>query len=140
MPQRFSGKKHEPHAEAVSQRLQHLPQNVVPSCRVSFSLSHLTFSCCLFVLTIAPVIPRHSHSDFQAYTRVKKNKSYICKPDTGCQGKGIFITKSYKDIPQEHMICQLYISRVSRHSTSQSVLKTLHLINSFVISSAAFHY
>lgn len=93
-----------------------------------------------FFLTIPPVIPRHSHSDFQAYTRVRKNKSYICKPDTGCQGKGIFITKSCKDIPQEHMICQLYISRVSRYSTSQSVLKTPHLINSFVISSAAFHY
>ncbi|XP_029696266.1 tubulin polyglutamylase ttll6 isoform X2 [Takifugu rubripes] len=51
------------------------------------------------------------HSDFQAYTRAKKNKSYICKPDTGCQGKGIFITKSYKDIPHEHMICQVYVSR-----------------------------
>lgn len=54
-----------------------------------------------------------SYSDFQAYTRAKKNKTYICKPDTGCQGKGIFITKSSKDIlPGEHMICQVYISRV----------------------------
>uniref|UniRef100_A0A4W6DZ26 Tubulin tyrosine ligase-like family, member 6 n=2 Tax=Lates calcarifer TaxID=8187 RepID=A0A4W6DZ26_LATCA len=52
------------------------------------------------------------YSDFQAYTRAKKNKTYICKPDTGCQGKGIFITKSSKDIPPgEHMICQVYISR-----------------------------
>lgn len=69
-----------------------------------------------------PVITLHSHSDFQAYTRVKKNKSYICKPDTGCQGKGIFITKSYKDIPQEeHMICQVYISRVSVYSTTHSI-------------------
>lgn len=55
----------------------------------------------------------HSYSDFQAYTRAKKNKTYICKPDTGCQGKGIFITKSAKDIQAgEHMICQVYISRV----------------------------
>ncbi|XP_023262611.1 tubulin polyglutamylase TTLL6 [Seriola lalandi dorsalis] len=52
------------------------------------------------------------YSDFQAYTRAKKNKTYICKPDTGCQGKGIFITKSSKDIPPgEHMICQVYVSR-----------------------------
>ncbi|KAE8283908.1 Tubulin polyglutamylase ttll6 [Larimichthys crocea] len=51
------------------------------------------------------------YSDFQAYTRAKKNKTYICKPDTGCQGKGIFITKSTKDIQAEHMICQVYISR-----------------------------
>uniref|UniRef100_A0A3B4EQR9 Tubulin tyrosine ligase-like family, member 6 n=1 Tax=Pundamilia nyererei TaxID=303518 RepID=A0A3B4EQR9_9CICH len=49
---------------------------------------------------------------FHAYTRAKKHKTYICKPDTGCQGKGIFITKSSKDIkPGEHMICQVYISR-----------------------------
>ncbi|XP_042079445.1 tubulin polyglutamylase ttll6 isoform X1 [Haplochromis burtoni] len=52
------------------------------------------------------------YSDFHAYTRAKKHKTYICKPDTGCQGKGIFITKSSKDIkPGEHMICQVYISR-----------------------------
>ncbi|KAM9336959.1 tubulin polyglutamylase ttll6 [Symphorus nematophorus] len=52
------------------------------------------------------------YSDFQAYTRAKKGKTYICKPDTGCQGKGIFITKSSKDIqPGEHMICQVYVSR-----------------------------
>ncbi|XP_039990544.1 tubulin polyglutamylase ttll6 isoform X2 [Xiphias gladius] len=52
------------------------------------------------------------YSDFQAYTRAKKSKTYICKPDTGCQGKGIFVTKSSKDIPPgEHMICQVYVSR-----------------------------
>uniref|UniRef100_A0A3Q3EZ03 Tubulin tyrosine ligase-like family, member 6 n=1 Tax=Labrus bergylta TaxID=56723 RepID=A0A3Q3EZ03_9LABR len=52
------------------------------------------------------------YSDFQAFTRAKKNKTYICKPDTGCQGKGIFITKSSKDIqPGEHMICQVYVSK-----------------------------
>ncbi|XP_054454377.1 tubulin polyglutamylase ttll6 isoform X2 [Anoplopoma fimbria] len=52
------------------------------------------------------------YSDFQAYTRAKKSKTYICKPDTGCQGKGIVLTKSSKEIhPGEHMICQVYISR-----------------------------
>lgn len=54
-----------------------------------------------------------SYSDFQAYTRVKKNKTYICKPESGCQGRGIFLSKSSKDIqPGEHMICQVYISKV----------------------------
>lgn len=43
LPQGFSGQKHEPHAEALSQRLQHLPQNMVPSCRVS-----LHFPLCFF--------------------------------------------------------------------------------------------
>ncbi|XP_036397972.1 tubulin polyglutamylase ttll6 [Megalops cyprinoides] len=52
------------------------------------------------------------YSDFQAYSRAKKHKTYICKPDSGCQGRGIFITKSSKDIrPGEHMICQVYVSR-----------------------------
>ncbi|XP_067344925.1 tubulin polyglutamylase ttll6 isoform X2 [Channa argus] len=66
------------------------------------------------------------YSDFQAYTRAKKSKTYICKPDTGCQGKGISITKSSKDIQAgEHMICQVYISKddVCMHLTNYSINK-----------------
>ncbi|XP_043911267.1 tubulin polyglutamylase TTLL6 [Protopterus annectens] len=52
------------------------------------------------------------YGDFQAYIRVKKHKTYICKPDSGCQGRGIFVTKSTKDIKAgEDMICQVYISK-----------------------------
>ncbi|XP_064421683.1 tubulin polyglutamylase ttll6 [Latimeria chalumnae] len=52
------------------------------------------------------------YSDLQAYSRSKKPKTYICKPDSGCQGRGIFVTKSLKDIkPEEDMICQVYISK-----------------------------
>uniref|UniRef100_A0A4W4FII2 Tubulin tyrosine ligase-like family, member 6 n=1 Tax=Electrophorus electricus TaxID=8005 RepID=A0A4W4FII2_ELEEL len=52
------------------------------------------------------------YSDFQAYTKARKHKIYICKPESGCQGRGIFLTKTSKDIrPGEHMICQVYISR-----------------------------
>ncbi|XP_069490693.1 tubulin polyglutamylase TTLL6 isoform X2 [Ambystoma mexicanum] len=52
------------------------------------------------------------YGDLQAYSRSRKHKTYICKPDTGCQGRGIFITRSVKDIrPEEDMICQLYISK-----------------------------
>uniref|UniRef100_A0A4X1UMZ9 Tubulin tyrosine ligase like 6 n=1 Tax=Sus scrofa TaxID=9823 RepID=A0A4X1UMZ9_PIG len=50
--------------------------------------------------------------DLQNYGRSRKNKTYICKPDSGCQGRGIFITKTVKEIkPGEDMICQLYISK-----------------------------
>uniref|UniRef100_H0X5C5 Tubulin tyrosine ligase like 6 n=1 Tax=Otolemur garnettii TaxID=30611 RepID=H0X5C5_OTOGA len=50
--------------------------------------------------------------DLQTYSRLKKNKTYICKPDSGCQGRGIFITRTVKEIkPGEDMICQLYISK-----------------------------
>nr|XP_006821586.1 PREDICTED: tubulin polyglutamylase TTLL13-like [Saccoglossus kowalevskii] len=52
------------------------------------------------------------YGDFQAFCRSKKNKTYICKPESGCQGKGIFVTKNPKDIkPGEHMLCQQYISK-----------------------------
>ncbi|XP_047401569.1 tubulin polyglutamylase TTLL6 isoform X1 [Sciurus carolinensis] len=50
--------------------------------------------------------------DLQTYGRSRKNKTYICKPDSGCQGRGIFITRTVKEIkPGEDMICQLYISK-----------------------------
>ena len=56
----------------------------------------------------------NSYGDFQAYTRQKKNKTYILKPETGCQGKGIWVTKNPKEIkPHEHMICQQYMPKVS---------------------------
>ncbi|XP_070623587.1 tubulin polyglutamylase TTLL6 isoform X2 [Erythrolamprus reginae] len=52
------------------------------------------------------------YGELQAFGRTKKHKTYICKPDSGCQGKGIFITKTVRDIkPGEDMICQLYISK-----------------------------
>ncbi|XP_048248595.1 tubulin polyglutamylase ttll6-like isoform X1 [Haliotis rufescens] len=52
------------------------------------------------------------YGDFQAYTRQKKNKSYILKPESGCQGRGIWVTKNPKEIkPHEHMICQVYLNK-----------------------------
>ncbi|XP_066273905.1 tubulin polyglutamylase TTLL13-like isoform X4 [Branchiostoma lanceolatum] len=52
------------------------------------------------------------YGDFQAYCRQKKNKTFICKPDSGCQGRGIFLCKNAKDIkPGDHMTCQVYISK-----------------------------
>lgn len=55
-----------------------------------------------------------SYGDFQAYSREKKNKTYISKPETGCQGRGIWITKNPRDIkPGEHMLLQVYMTKVS---------------------------
>ncbi|KAL5005179.1 hypothetical protein ScPMuIL_018635, partial [Solemya velum] len=52
------------------------------------------------------------YGDFQAYTRQKKNKTYILKPESGCQGKGIWVTKNPKEVKaHEHMICQVYLNR-----------------------------
>lgn len=39
-----------------------------------------------------------SYGEFQAYCRQKKNKTFILKPDSGSQGKGIFLTKNPKVI------------------------------------------
>ncbi|XP_075413601.1 tubulin polyglutamylase TTLL13 [Tenrec ecaudatus] len=52
------------------------------------------------------------YGDFQTYGRQRKPRTYICKPDSGCQGRGIFITRNPREIkPGEHMICQQYISK-----------------------------
>nr|XP_050863477.1 tubulin polyglutamylase TTLL13-like [Vespula vulgaris] len=52
------------------------------------------------------------HGDAIAYSKIRRAKTYIIKPDTGCQGRGIYLTKNLKDIkPSERMICQVYISR-----------------------------
>ncbi|KAL0992434.1 hypothetical protein UPYG_G00093260 [Umbra pygmaea] len=51
------------------------------------------------------------YNDFQAYNRVKRHRTYICKPGTGSQGRGIYLSM-FKDIPhEEQMVCQVYISK-----------------------------
>jgi tubulin polyglutamylase TTLL6/13 len=40
------------------------------------------------------------------------NKIYIVKPDTGCQGRGIFLTRTFDQVPQhENVVAQLYIKK-----------------------------
>lgn len=47
-----------------------------------------------------------------AYSRLRKNKTYILKPDAGSQGRGITITKSLKEMkPSDRVICQVYITK-----------------------------
>lgn len=46
------------------------------------------------------------------FERAHRNCTYILKPDQGAQGRGIWLTKSLKEINLgERMICQLYINR-----------------------------
>ncbi|NXY39359.1 TTL13 polyglutamylase, partial [Pomatorhinus ruficollis] len=53
----------------------------------------------------------HSYGDFHAYTSTRKTRTFICKPDNSCQGRGIFITHHPEEIKHgERMICQQYIS------------------------------
>ncbi|KAL2791044.1 tubulin polyglutamylase TTLL13P, partial [Daubentonia madagascariensis] len=66
------------------------------------------------------------YGDFQSYGRQRKTRTYICKPDSGCQGRGIFITRNPREIkPGEHMICQQYISKenVCMHLTNYAINK-----------------
>lgn len=40
------------------------------------------------------------------------NKIFIIKPDTGCQGRGIFLTKTFENVPQnENVVAQVYIKK-----------------------------
>ncbi|NWH41664.1 TTL13 polyglutamylase, partial [Chloropsis hardwickii] len=51
------------------------------------------------------------YGDFNAYRSTRKARTFICKPDNSCQGRGIFITHHPEEIKHgERMICQQYIS------------------------------
>ncbi|KAI4459016.1 tubulin polyglutamylase [Holotrichia oblita] len=50
--------------------------------------------------------------DALTYSRLRKNKTYILKPDAGSQGRGIVITKNLKEVkPSDRVICQVYLTR-----------------------------
>ncbi|XP_076176739.1 tubulin polyglutamylase TTLL13-like isoform X2 [Ptiloglossa arizonensis] len=52
------------------------------------------------------------HGEAMAYAKQKRSKTFIVKPDTGCQGRGIYLTRNLKDVrPNERMICQVYVAR-----------------------------
>lgn len=54
-----------------------------------------------------------SYGDATIYSRVRRSRVFILKPDSGCQGRGIYLTKHLKDVkPSERLICQVYIARV----------------------------
>ncbi|CAF0988942.1 unnamed protein product [Adineta ricciae] len=53
------------------------------------------------------------YSDFAKYFTEKKHRTYISKPDVGCQGRGIFLTKNpSRDIkPSDNFVVQVYVNR-----------------------------
>ncbi|XP_043253348.1 tubulin polyglutamylase TTLL13-like [Colletes gigas] len=52
------------------------------------------------------------HGEAIAYAKLRRSKTFIVKPDTGCQGRGIYLTRNLKDVkPTERMICQVYVAR-----------------------------
>ncbi|XP_078049203.1 tubulin polyglutamylase TTLL13-like [Augochlora pura] len=52
------------------------------------------------------------HGEAMAYAKLRRSKTFIVKPDTGCQGRGIYLTRNLKDVkPSERMICQVYVAR-----------------------------
>ena len=51
-------------------------------------------------------------ANFDAQGNSIGNKIYIIKPDTGCQGRGIFLTRTFETVPQgENVVAQLYIKK-----------------------------
>ncbi|XP_048470384.1 tubulin polyglutamylase ttll6-like [Rhincodon typus] len=56
-------------------------------------------------------LPSDYH-EFMAYSRARKSKTFICKPDSECQGRGIFLTRNTSEVkPGEDMVCQVYIPK-----------------------------
>lgn len=46
------------------------------------------------------------------YSRLRRNRTFILKPDSGSQGRGIIVTKTLKEIrPCDKGICQVYINK-----------------------------
>uniref|UniRef100_A0A8C8RNW5 Tubulin polyglutamylase TTLL13-like n=1 Tax=Pelusios castaneus TaxID=367368 RepID=A0A8C8RNW5_9SAUR len=97
------------------QKINHFP-GMTEICRKDLLARNLNRMLKLFPKEYS-IFPRTwclpaDYGDFQAYGRMRKNRTYICKPDSGCQGRGIFITRNTKEIKHgEHLICQQYISK-----------------------------
>ncbi|KFQ46951.1 Tubulin polyglutamylase TTLL13, partial [Nestor notabilis] len=97
------------------QKINHFP-GMIEICRKDLLARNLNRMLKLFPKEYK-IFPRTwclpaDYGDFRAYGCMRKKRAFICKPDSGCQGKGIFITHNPKDIKHgEHMICQQYISK-----------------------------
>lgn len=55
------------------------------------------------------LLPEDANS-LKEYAGRKKNRTYICKPDASCQGKGIFLTRNIDDIDfGQQIVVQRYL-------------------------------
>ncbi|XP_068881757.1 tubulin polyglutamylase TTLL13-like isoform X1 [Aphelocoma coerulescens] len=96
------------------QKINHFP-GMIELCRKDLLARNLNRMLRLFP-TEYNIFPRTwclpaDYGDFQAYRSTRKTRTFICKPDNSCQGRGIFITHHLEEIKHgERMICQQYIS------------------------------
>jgi len=52
------------------------------------------------------------YSDFKAQFNKKLSKTFIVKPEASCQGRGIFLTRTYEEVdPSDHYVAQRYIHK-----------------------------
>ncbi|XP_054243703.1 tubulin polyglutamylase TTLL13 [Indicator indicator] len=97
------------------QKINHFP-GMIELCRKDLLARNLNRMLRLFP-TDYDIFPRTwclpaDYGDFQAYRRMRKKRIFICKPESSCQGRGIFITRNAEEIRHgERMICQQYISK-----------------------------
>eukprot|EP00075_Anas_platyrhynchos_P033213 XP_027322466.1 tubulin polyglutamylase TTLL6 isoform X2 [Anas platyrhynchos] len=111
------------------QKINHFP-GMIEICRKNLLARNLNRMLRLFPKEYH-IFPRTwclpaDYGDFQAYRRRRKTRTFICKPDSGCQGRGIFITRNAEEIKHgEHMICQQYISKgdICMHLTNYAINK-----------------
>ncbi|XP_033372798.1 neugrin isoform X4 [Parus major] len=96
------------------QKINHFP-GMIELCRKDLLARNLNRMLRLFPKEYN-IFPRTwclpaDYGDFHAYRSIKKTRTFICKPDNSCQGRGIFITHHPEEIKHgERMICQQYIS------------------------------
>ncbi|XP_065590216.1 tubulin polyglutamylase TTLL13 isoform X1 [Cyrtonyx montezumae] len=111
------------------QKINHFP-GMIEICRKDLLARNLNRMFRLFPKEYN-IFPRTwslpaDYGDFQAYRRRRKNRTFICKPDSGSQGRGIFITRNGEEIKHgERMICQQYISKgdICMHLTNYAINK-----------------
>jgi len=52
------------------------------------------------------------YGEFKMQFNDKKKKTFIAKPEASCQGRGIFLTRTYESIqPGEHFVVQRYLDK-----------------------------
>lgn len=97
------------------QKINHFP-GMIEICRKDLLARNMNRMLKLFPKDYS-VFPRSwcmpaDFGDFQSFYRTKKSATFICKPESGCQGKGIFVFKNIKDIKVgEHCVIQQYLSK-----------------------------
>ncbi|KAI6660494.1 Tubulin polyglutamylase TTLL13-like [Oopsacas minuta] len=98
------------------QKINHFP-GMIEICRKDMLARNITRMMRLFpkeyYITPKSWCLPSEWAQLHDYLRGKKgNKYLIFKPEAGCQGKGIFITKNIKEVkPTERYICQEYIQK-----------------------------